>query len=178
LTVPQSPSAEQDRATRWVEIVTQEIASVLKENLAAVHLNDPRNAEFATIERSVQSLLRTVGGILATDWAHAAQDVLQGRPRCAPCARPMALDRVRTLKKLSLVGAHTLTRPQYVCTRCGVRTDPADTLWKLGPGLLSPELSRVVSAVGVEIPSFERVTATVGETLGIHLATRTVERTC
>ncbi len=90
----------------------------------------------------------------------------------------MALDRVRTLKKLSLVGAHTLTRPQYLCTRCGVRTDPADTLWKLGPGLLSPELSRVVSAVGVEIPSFERATATVSETLGIHLATRTVERTC
>ncbi len=67
MTVPQPPSPEQDRAARWVEIVTREIVSVLKENLVSVHLNEPRIAEFATIERSVQSLLRTVGGILATD---------------------------------------------------------------------------------------------------------------
>lgn len=151
---------------------------MLREGLAAVDLTDPQSAEFAGIKRKAQALLRTAGGLLATGWAHAAADVLTGRPTCEPCNRPMATDRVGTIKKLSLVGVHTLTRAQYVCTHCGARARPSESAWKLGPGLLSPELSRVVSAAAVEIPSFERATATVSETLGVHLATSTVERTC
>jgi hypothetical protein len=178
LTIPQPTATGQDRAGEWVEVVIAEVASVLREGLGAIDLDDPQNGEFATIERTVQALLRTAGGLAATGWAHAAASVLTGRPRCEPCNRPMALDRVGTIKKLSLVGAHTLTRSQYVCTRCATRARPAETAWKLGPGLLSPELSRVVSAAAVEIPSFERATATVSEALGVRLATSTVERTC
>lgn len=178
MTIPLRDPSEQPSATEWVETVVAEIGSIARQALTAIDLTDPQNGEFAFIEQSTQALMRMIGGVVGTGWAHAAAEILARRPRCEPCERPTARDRLATRKVMSLVGEHVLVQAQYVCTQCHARTKPADAVWKLGPGLLSPELSRVVSAAAVEIPSFERTAATVSETLGIHLATSTVARTC
>lgn len=54
---------------------------------------------------------------------------------------------------------------EYVCRSCRQVLVPAEEMWELGPGALSPELSRVVAATCAETPSFERAVALVGEVL-------------
>jgi len=47
---------------------------------------------------------------------------------------------------LGLTGDLTLTPTEYACRACGEALIPADEMWALGPGGLSPELSRVLAA--------------------------------
>ena len=178
MTVPQAGVAEQDpRSSGWRRAVIEEVLAVLDCALAKVDLTDPAQAEFSHIERTVQMVLRQVGGIVAAGWAQAAADVQANRPFCPQCQGAMAIGHRTVVTKTGLVGTSRLERVEYVCTGCGDRATPAETLWKLGPGELSPELSRVASAAAAEIPSFARAAQTVGEVLGITLSVSTVERT-
>lgn len=178
MTIPQAGAAKQDpREAAWREEVAQEVAAIVAAELGKVDLSDPAQAEFSHIERTVQGWLRRVGGILCGRWAQGAADVLAARPTCPGCHKVMAIGHRAAVTKVGLVGECRLERIEYVCTSCNERRAPAEELWKLGPGELSPELSRVAAAAAVEIPSFARAARTVGEVLGIPLSTSTVERT-
>ena len=63
MTVPQAGVAGQDSlASGWRKAVIKEVLAVLDCTLAKADLTDPTQAEFAHIERTVQMMLRQVGG--------------------------------------------------------------------------------------------------------------------
>lgn len=128
------------------------------------------------IERFVQELLRRVGGVLTTQLALEAS-ALCPRPDCPRCHRAMEVRNRRARHCCGLTGDLELARVEYVCRSCGEVVVPADELWELGPGCLTPGLSRVVSAACADIPSCERAASLVGEALHIAITADTAWRT-
>ncbi len=75
------------------------------------------------------------------------------------------------------MGRYRLRRTVFVCRDCGRTTVPADEFWGLGPGTMSPALSRVVAAAAAEIPASAEVAATTGEALGLEVNASTAALT-
>ena len=163
---------EQDR--RWRERIVAEVANAL---LAGWDQFAPEGGtDLEEIEQRVQRLLRLGGGVIVE---HVAEGVVGNLPRpvCAGCGKQMEVACRLAREPEGLVGRYRLQRTVYVC-RHGDRTAvPADEFWGLGPGTLSPALSRVVAAAAAEIPAFAQAAATTGETLGVKLDPSTVALT-
>jgi len=164
------------RQEEFQERIQREVARILRKAGLEFPADDPREAELAALERRVQRVLRQVGSVLLTAFSAQAAACLAERPCCKDCGEAMVVRHRYTVTKTGLVGDVTLTQTEYGCKACGTRDVPTDELLKAGPGGLTPELTRVTAAACAEIPSFERAAATVGEVLGIRLATRTAMR--
>lgn len=122
----------------------------------------------AYMERGAQAIMREISGPMLDQLAERVDDELP-RPGC--CGASMEITNRRPREILSLVAANRPRRREYRCAGCGRTVIPADEVLGLGPGKYSPELTRVVSANGAEIASFERATVLVAET-------RWASRTC
>lgn len=158
----------------WRAAVVEEVARIVMEalgdrDLAAV-------TDLAGIEQRVQALLRLVGGVLTTEVARQAA-AARPRPCCPRCGRPMEVANRRDRHLCGLTGDLALQRTEFVCRTCGEVSVPAEMLWQVGPGHLSPALQRVVARAGAEVASFERGAELVGEILGLSLTADTAART-
>lgn len=179
VTIHHEPDASKADENGWKEIVVEEAASILMEDLEQLDPKTPDQATLLNLEANVQAMLRRIGGrvvehLVQQGVAKFAAD----RPRCPGCLRPMEVAHgARSRHLVGLTGDFEVVRPEYRCRPCSAHEVPADRLIGLGPGLLSPALSRVVARSAAEIPSFERAADHVGEALGISLEAMTVERT-
>jgi hypothetical protein len=172
---PADKAAEQTadgRNQQWRRMVLREVADALSAGWEECAPED--GADLEDIERRVQRLLRVAGAVLVSRVAEAAARDLP-RPVCPSCrGQHMEVACQRAREPEGLVGRYRLQRTVYVCRDCGQTAVPADEFWGLGPGKLSPALSRVVAAAAAEIPSFAQAAATTGETLGVELDASTV----
>jgi hypothetical protein len=129
------------------------------------------------IERGLQDLGRRVlGRVVEGVVAAVAAAEPAEPPACAGCRRAMRpVDRARQRALQGLVGDYTLRRAYYHCGGCGEGAAPLDERLGLGPGVLSPGLSRAACRVGIE-EAFERAADVVREVLRIDLAAETTRR--
>ncbi len=154
------------------EAVIREVGDILRASLERM-ADEIR--DLAGVKRFVQGMLRTVGSVrvnrLAAWRAQAAE-----RPDCPRCGRPMEVRNRRARRYVGLVGDVEIQRTEYGCRTCGEGVVPEDPILDLGPGCLSPELTRVVTGACAEIPSFERAAAMIRKTLGVSLTADTAAR--
>ncbi len=154
------------------EAVIREVGDILRASLERM-ADEIR--DLAGVERYVQGMLRRVGSVtvnrLAAWRAQAAE-----RPDCPRCGRPMEVRNRRARRYVGLVGDVEIQRTEYGCRTCGEGVVPEDPILELGPGCLSPELTRVVTGACAEIPSFERAAAMIRKTLGVSLTAATAAR--
>ena len=166
--------AEEYREQRWRERIVAEVAQVL---LAGWGQFAPeRGADLGEMEERAQRLLHLGGAAMVERVAEEAAADLP-RPVCACCDRQMDVACRRAREPEGLVSRYRLQRTVFVCRDCGQTAVPADAFWGLGPGTMSPALSRMVAAAAAEIPSFAKAAATAGETLGVELSVSTVALT-
>lgn len=136
------------------EWARREIAQVTEQDMDAM-------------ERSVQALLRLVGGTIMGSLAEASV-ARHGRtqPVCQHCGRPMRLvERRRKRDMRGLVGDFTFGRPYYQCRACGGGVALDDARLGIGTVSYTPALSRVAAATATEVP-FERAARNISEALG------------
>jgi hypothetical protein len=135
-----------------------------------------RGTDLGSIEVGVQQVLRRVGGLVMTDlaaWAVAAAEAVP--PQCGQCGASMRRVGRRARHLVGLVGDVRLVRPYYHCASCGVGRAPADAVWGLDGGMLTPGLARVVARDGLEAP-FGQGASLVAEHLGVQLEEDVVRR--
>ena len=115
------------------------------------------------IEVAVRQELRMVGGRMVE--GILVERVLaceEEQPRCPDCGRRMEREsRRRSL--VGLVGSYVWTRGYYRCRPCRTHAIPADSALGVGPGALSPALSRVAAMHAAQV-------AFGSDTLGTELA--------
>lgn len=160
------------RASVWRQQVLGEVCAVLGK--AIDEIRPEEGEDLAEIERRVQRLLRLAGAVLVS---RAAVMPARGQPRPTCCGSLMQVSARRARHPQGLFGVYDLPRTEYVCGHCHRRAIPAESLWGLGPGLFSPELSRVLTKAGAEIASFTRGADLVGEVLGCTLDGSSAART-
>lgn len=123
-----------------------------------------------TMERSVQVLLRLLGGRIMgrlTEASVARNG--ETRPICSHCGRRMRLVKQQRKREMSgLVGDFTFGRPYYQCRTCGGGVAPDDERLGIGTYSYTPALSRVAAMTVTEVP-FERAARNMSETLGATL---------
>jgi hypothetical protein len=81
----------------------------------------------------------------------------------------------RSRQLVGLVRDVRLERGYYHCATCGVGRAPADAVWGLDGGMLTPGLARVAARDGLEAP-FGQGASLVEEHLGVHLEEEVVRR--
>ncbi len=129
------------------------------------------------MERSVQALLRLLGGSVMGNLAEASVAHHGGtRPVCPHCGRPMRLvERQRGREMRGLVGDFAFARPYYQCRSCGGGIAPDDERLGIGTVSYTPALSRVAAMMVTEVP-FERAAGNLSETLGAAFAEAEIYR--
>lgn len=129
------------------------------------------------IEQRLQRIGRQVFGrvVEATVLAQAETEPA-APPRCPDCHRAMRLvDRERPRQLEGLVGEYTLVRPYFVCDACHHGRAPLDERLGVGPGSVSPGLSRAACRLGIEAP-FGEASDVLGEVLQIVVDPEAVRR--
>jgi hypothetical protein len=156
------------------EAIIQELGAVF---MAALQEAAPEllSADLDGIERRLQAVSRQV-------WGRVLEQIVAVRARplvslpCPACGGLLRLvDRARRRQVEGLVGASTLQRPTYVCTRWGQGHAPLDAELGLGQGALTPGLARVACRVGSET-SFGAASDLLDETLGVTVPADAVRR--
>jgi len=134
-------------------------------------------ADLETVEREVQGALRPVlGAVVEQVVAARVAAQPQRRPRCASCGQRMRLVEAQRSRALQgLVGEYAIVRPYYGCDTCHHGVAPVDALLGLGPGSLSPSLSRVACRLGIEV-SFPEAADVLAETLGVTVPDEGIRR--
>lgn len=156
-----------DRNERIAAVVA-EVGQVLVDGLGALAA-EARGQDLGSLEGRVQRLLRRVGGRLVSALAAwAVAEAAAAAPACARCGQPMRRVGRRSRQLVGLVGDVRLERAYYHCAACGVGCAPADALWGLDSGMLTPGLARVVARDGLEAP-FGQAASLVAEHLGVHV---------
>jgi hypothetical protein len=97
-------------------------------------------------------------------------------PACPTCGQPLRRVGVRPRAVLGWFGVYPLTRPYWVCPQGHGGVAPADAVWGLGAGTLSPRLVAVLSRLAVDLP-FDPVSAVIAATLGVAVDGETIRRT-
>ena len=134
-------------------------------------------ADLAGIERRVQQVGQQVFGrvveaVVATRAAAAAP----GERVCPRCAQPLRLvDAARARHLQGLVGEYALVRAYYHCATCSQGDAPLDAELGLGPGALSPGLSRVACRLGIA-EAFAPAAEVLWETLQVAVPAESVRR--
>jgi hypothetical protein len=163
-----------DHSERLAAMVA-EVGQVLQEGLASLYAQ-AAGQDLGRLEVGVQQLLRQVGGRLVSDlaaWAVAGAPAVP--PRCATCAQPMRRVGLRARQLVGLVGEVRLQRPYFHCAACGTGQAPADAVWGLDSGRLTPGLARVAARDGLEAP-FDYGASLLEEHLGVHVDKEVVRR--
>ncbi len=163
-----------DRSERMAAVVA-EVGQILHEGLGSLYAQ-ARGTDLGNIEVRVQALLRRVGGLLVGDLAAwAAAEVPTVAPPCAGCGQPMRRVGLRARQLVGLVGDVQLQRPYFHCAACGVGQAPADAVWGLDRGMLTPGLARVAARDGLEAP-FGYGASLLEEHLGVQVDEEVLRR--
>jgi len=94
------------------------------------------------MERSVQALLRLLGGAVLRTLAQASGERSGGAwPVCPKCGRPLRLVEQRRRQLRGLVGDFVFVRPYYQCRVCGGGLAPDDERLGIGSVGYTPALS-------------------------------------
>ncbi len=163
-----------DRSERIAAVVA-EVGQVLVDGLGALAA-EARGQDLGSLEVRVQRLLRRVGGRLVSVLAAwAVGEAAAATPACVRCGQPMRRVGRRSRQLVGLVGDVRLERTYYHCAACGVGGAPADALWGLDSGMLTPGLARVAARAGLEAP-FGQAASLVAEHLGVQVEEEVVRR--
>lgn len=131
--------------------------------------------DLAELETRLQALGRVVLGAVV-ERVVAVRAAATPVPVCPGCGQGMrCAERARPRQVRGLVGDSTLRRPYYHCPSCQQGQAPLDEALGLGPGGLSPALSRVVCRLGVE-GSFGAAETLVDDLLGVRVPAETARR--
>ena len=165
-----------DAAAMRREVIVSEIAQIMREALEKLLLAGPEALDMDAMEVVVQQELRRAGGRLIE--GALVEQVLACEhvpPLCPQCRGHMEREeRQRSL--LGLVGSYDWPRGYYRCRHCHTQVVPADTALGIGPGALSPALSRIAAMQAAQV-SFGSAARSVNETLGTQLSEADVYRT-
>jgi hypothetical protein len=134
-------------------------------------------ADLDGIEQHLQDLSRRVLGrvVEQTVATRAAAQPLDA-PACPQCGAPLRLvDKERERHLQGLVGEYRLVRAYWHCAPCGQGHAPLDAALGIGPGALSPGLSRVACRLGIE-EAFAPAAEILYETLRVHVPDEAVRR--
>ena len=96
-------------------------------------------------------------------------------PDCPECGRRMERE-LRHRDLVGLVGEYRVNRGYDRCRHCHTHCILADTALGLGPGALSPALSRIAAMAAAQV-SFGSAAASINETLSTKLTEAEVYRT-
>ena len=165
-----------DRADLSSAII-QEMHGVVEEALEAV-VPEMLTADLATLEQQAQQVGRVLLGQLITRVAAGHAQLLPHPVCCADCGGTLKR-RERRRQLVGLVGDYELHRAYYWCAACQQGVAPLDEALGLGPGTISPGLTRVVARATVETafaPAVEQVQETLGATLSAETARRLAEQ--
>ncbi len=104
------------------------------------------------IEQQLQDLSRRVlGPVVEQPVALRATAQPVEAPACPQCGAALRLvDSARDRHLQGLVGEYRLVRAYWPCAPCGQGAAPLDAALGIGPGALSPGLSRVACRLGIE----------------------------
>ena len=177
--------------TELSSAIIQEMQVLVGEALEAV-MPELLTADLATLEQRVQQVGRVILGGLVERVATAQAQGLPRPARCAGCKGALKR-RERPRPLVGLVGDYTLRRPYYWCAACKRGEAPLDAALGLGPGDVSPGLTRVVAGLdrrsaaergqcpGVAVdatftPAVEQVQEARGATLNDETAWRLAAR--
>jgi len=163
--------------TELSSAIRQEMQVLVGEALEAV-VPEMLTANLATLEQRVQQVGRVIlGGLIERVAAAHAQGL--PRPARCPACHGALKRRERPRPLVGLVGDYTLRRPYYWCAACTRGAAPLDAALGLGPGDVSPGLTRVLARVAVDAtftPAVELVQEALGATLSDETARRLAER--
>ena len=162
-----------DRSERMAAVVT-EIGQVVQQGVGALYAQ-AGGQDLGDIEVRVQRFLRRIGGLLVTELAAQAVAAEAVPPPCARCGQTMRRAGLRARHLVGLVGDVRLERPYFHCAACGVGQAPADAVWGLDGGMLTPGLARVAARDGLEAP-FDYGASLLEEHLGVHVDQEEVRR--
>jgi hypothetical protein len=134
-------------------------------------------ADLDGMERQVQELGRRVlGQVVEQAVAAVAAAQPLHPPPCPQCQVPMRLvDEARARHLQGLVGEYRLVRPYWHCAPCHQGHAPLDEALGLGPGALSPGLSRVACRLGIE-EAFAPAAEILDEVLQVDVPAEAVRR--
>ena len=166
----------EEAATARREAIVAEVAQMVRQTLEKLPLSGSQALDMDAIEVAVRQELRRVGGRMVE--GALAERVLaceEEPPRCPHCGCRMEREqRQRCL--VGLVGLYAWTRGYYRCRHCQTYVIPADIALGVGPGALSPALSRIAAMQAAQV-SFGSAAGSINETLGTELAEADVYRT-
>jgi len=152
-----------DRAELSSAII-QEMHAVVGETLEDV-VPELLTLDLATLEQRVQQWGRVLLGRLIEQVA-AGQAQQVPRPACCAACGGTLKRQERTRALVGLVGDYALRRAYYWCAACQQGEAPLDAALGLGPGTVSPGLTRVVARATVDAP-FTAAVEQVQEALGL-----------
>ena len=154
--------------------VLEELGTMLQDEI--ISLGDDPSLDLDGIERTIQQLLRRVGGSLVETVVQLrCQQLEASPPPCPACQRPMELQH-RSRRIEGTVGSYQLLRAAYRCRPCATSAVPVDAALGIGPGALSPGLSRIAALVAAMDP-FAASSEAINEILGTRLTKSAVRRT-
>jgi Uncharacterised protein family (UPF0236) len=165
-----------DRADLSSAII-QEMQAVVAEALEDV-VPEMLTADLATLEQRVQQVGRGILGRLIERVATRQAQTVPRPVRCAACGGKLKRQE-RTRHLVGLVGDYALRRDYYWCAACRQGEAPLDEALGLGPGTISPGLTRVVARAAVDAtftPAVEQVQEAVGATLSDETGRRLAEQ--
>jgi hypothetical protein len=152
-----------------IAAVEAEVGQVLHEGLQAL-AERVQGMDLGSIEALVQALgrrlLAPVVEHLAARAVVAAEDARP--PVCATCGGSMRRVGRRVRRLLGLTCDVRLARWYYHCAGCGTGCAPADAVWGLDSGALTPGLARVAARDGLEAP-FGQSASLLAEHLGVFV---------
>ncbi len=163
--------------TELSSAIIQEMQALVGEALEAV-MPALLTADLATLEQRVQQVGRVILGRLIERVAAGQAQGLPRPARCPTCHGTLKR-RERPRSLVGLVGDDTLRRASYWCATCKRGEAPLDAALGLGPGTVSPGLTRVVARAAVDAtftPAAEQVREALGATLSDETARRLAER--
>lgn len=158
------------------ETIVEELSAVFGQALREVG-PELLATDLDGIEQRLQELSRRVlGRVVEQTVAARAVAEAPAKPCCPACAGPLRLvDAARARHLQGLVGEYTLVRAYWRCPACQQGTAPLDAVLGLGPGALSPGLSRVACRLGIE-EAFGAAAEMLYETLRVDVPKEAVRR--
>ncbi len=148
------------------EQIRNEVRDILIEALTWTKIAEIAEQDMDHMERSVQSLLRLVGGRLMELLVDLGVARHAGpAPLCPHCQRPMRRVGQRSRQMHGLVGDFIYARPYYQCRACGGGLGADDDRLGVGAQSYTPALSRVAALAATDVP-FEQAVRNLSETLG------------
>ncbi|MGC8490029.1 MAG: ISKra4 family transposase [Clostridia bacterium] len=165
-----------DMVTARREAIVAEVAQMVRGTLEKLPLSGPDALDLDAIEVAVRQELRRVGGRMVEGALVERVLACEEEPHLCPhCGRRMERE-ARRRCLVGLVGSYAWTRGYYRCRHCQTHVIPADSALGVGPGALSPALSRIAAMQAAQV-SFDSAAGTINDTLGTELAEADVYRT-